>query len=258
MNKNKRVLAIGAHPDDVEFMCSGTLKLLKDSGYKIYIGIVSKGDLGSAEYSIVETTKVRRKEALNAAELLDAELTILGESDLRIFMDDKTRMKITEYIRKVEPLIVFTHPPHDYMVDHEVTSNLVRFGCFAAPIPNYLTYDPDPARPIGSIPYLYYFAPIEGKDIYGRFVPQDIYVNISDVIDFKVKMLSLHESQRNWLLKQHGMDKYTESMKNTCKILGERCGFNYAEGFIQHKGNAYPDKNILKDILRDYVFEKYT
>ncbi len=256
MRANNRVLAIGAHPDDIEFMCSGTLKLLRDKGYRIYMGIVAKGDCGSAEYSLEETTRIRRVEAEEAAKMLDAELNILGESDLRIFMDDRTKMKVTEFIRKVDPHIVFTHPRNDYMIDHEVTSMLVRHGCFAAPIPNYITFDPDPAKPIEKIPYLYYFAPFDGMDIYGNTVPQSIYVNVSDLIDFKSKILACHKSQRNWLLKQHGMDMYIENMKRMCRLFGQQSGFEYAEAFVQHRGNAYPADNILKGILKDYVLEK--
>ena len=254
--RNNRVFAIGAHPDDVEFMCSGTLKLLKEKGFSIYIGIIANGDCGSMVTGLNETTLIRMSEAEDAAKFLGAKLYRMGESDLRIFIDDKTKMKVTEYIRLVNPLIVFTHPHHDYMEDHEVTSRLVRHGCFSAPIPNYVTYAVNPAPVTESIPYLYYFAPIDGRDIYGNFVPQSIYVNVSSVIDFKAEMLSKHKSQRDWLMKQHGMDKYIESMKETAKVYGKDADFEYAEGFIQHRGNAFPQNNILKEILGDIVKEK--
>jgi len=58
-------------------------------------------------------------------------------------------------------------------------------------------------------------------------------------------------------MKQHGMDKYTETMKDTAMKYGEKCGFSYAEGFKQHLGNAYPQDNILKEILGDYVKEYF-
>ena len=254
--KNNRIFAIGAHPDDVEFMCSGTLKLLKEKGFDIYIGIVSNGDCGSMVTGLDETTLIRKAEAEDAAGLLGATLYRMGESDLRIFFDDKTKMKVTEYIRLVDPLIVFTHPHHDYMEDHEVTSRLVRHGCFAAPVPNYFTYVDNPAPRIELIPYLYYFAPIDGMDIYGKFVQQSIYVDITSVVSFKAEMLSKHKSQRDWLMKQHGMDMYIESMKNTAKLYGKEAGFDFAEGFIQHRGNAFPKENILKEILGNLVVEK--
>lgn len=255
MAKNKNVLAIGAHPDDVEFMCSGTLKLLKDAGYRIHIGIVANGDCGSMVDPPESITKIRMKEARKAAGLLDAEVYPMGELDLRVHYNDSTVMKVTECIRRVDPIIVFTHPHDDYMADHEITSRLVRTACFAAPIPNYYTYSTHPAPRIKDIPYLFYWSPLEGKDIYGSFVNQKIYVNVTTVVDFKAEMLSCHRSQRDWLMEQHGMDKYIETMKNTARTYGEVSGFEYAEGFIQHRGNAYPLNNILKEILGDLVKE---
>jgi len=199
---------------------------------------------------------IRRQEAINAAKLLNAKFYPLGERDLRIEINDRTKMKITEYIRMVDPIVVFTHPHEDYMIDHEMTSRIVKIACFAAPVPNYYTYSVMPAPRTKQIPYLYYWSPLVGRDIYGNFVDQSVYVNISDVIDFKAKMLACHKSQRDWLMKQHGMDKYIEVMKSTAKLYGKRAGFPYAEGFKQHLGNAYPQDNILKEILGDIVKER--
>lgn len=253
---NKKVLGVGAHPDDVEFMCSGTLKLLKEKGYDIFIAVIANGDCGSMVESSESITIIRRQEAINAAKLLNAKFYPLGERDLRIEINDRTKMKITEYIRMVDPIVVFTHPHEDYMIDHEMTSRIVKIACFAAPVPNYYTYSVMPAPRTKQIPYLYYWSPLVGRDIYGNFVDQSVYVNISDVIDFKAKMLACHKSQRDWLMKQHGMDKYIEAMKSTAKIYGKRAGFPYAEGFKQHLGNAYPQDNILKEILGDIVKER--
>lgn len=256
MKENNRVLAVEAHPDDVEFMCSGTLYLLKKNGYEISICAIANGDCGSMTESQESITRIRRKEALDAAKLLDAEFFPLGELDLRINFNDKVLMKITECVRKVDPLIVFTHAHEDYMADHEVTSRLVRAACFCAPIPNYFTYSVMPEQRISQVPYLYYWSPLEGKSIYGDFVDQRIYVDIADAIDIKVKMLTCHHSQRDWLMEQHGMDKYIETMRNTAKRYGEVSGFGYAEGYTQHLGNAYPQNNILKEILGDLVKER--
>jgi len=253
--KNNRVLAVGAHPDDVEFMCSGTLKLLKDKGYEISICSVSNGDCGSMTESSERITKIRRQEAINGAKLLGAEFYPLGEFDLRVELDNRTKMKVTEVLRRTDPLIVFTHAHEDYMIDHEVTSRLVRAACFSAPVPNYFTYSVTPQPRTARIPYLYYAAPFDGRDIYGNWVDQTLYVNVAHVIDVKADMLACHESQRDWLLQQHGIDKYTEAMKHTARRFGEIAGFAYAEGFRQHRGNAYPQDNILEEILGDLVTE---
>ncbi|HEB30981.1 MAG TPA: hypothetical protein ENI15_08925 [Spirochaetes bacterium] len=142
------------------------------------------------------------------------------------------------------------------MIEHEVVSRLVRTSCFQASIPNYFTESVLPQPRTAGVPYLYYWNPFEGKNMYGDFIEQRIHVNITDVMDFKARMLSCHKSQRDWLMEQHGMDKYIEYMKNTGVIYGEKSGFKFAEGYRQHLGNAYPQDNILKKILGDLVKEK--
>ena len=107
-----------------------------------------------------------------------------------------------------------------------------------------------------SISYLYYWSPLEGNNIYGDFVDQRIYVDITEVIDFKAGMLACHKSQRDWLMQQHHMDKYIETMRTTARREGEASGFAFAEGYTQHMGNAYPQDNILKKVLGDLVRER--
>jgi hypothetical protein len=67
----------------------------------------------------------------------------------------------------------------------------------------------------------------------------------------KEEMLCCHQSQRNWLLKHHGMDNYVISMKKLGEKRGEQIGSRFAEGFRQHLGHAYPQDNILKAELGD-------
>jgi LmbE family N-acetylglucosaminyl deacetylase len=256
MSQNNRVLAVGAHPDDVEFMCSGTLKLLRDRGYEVHIGVVANGDCGTSEHDLDSITRIRRQEALEAAGLLDARLHMLGEQDLHVDFDDRTRMKTTELVRRVDPAVVFTHPHQDYMNDHEVASRLVRAACFNASVPNYFTGSRQPAERTSHIPRLYYWAPIEGVDLYGEFAAQRVHVDVSSVMEFKAEMLACHRSQRDWLMRQHGMDKYLETMRETARKYGEASGLGYAEGFTQHRGNAYPRDNLLGRVLGELVREK--
>lgn len=252
----RRVLAVGAHPDDVEFMCSGTLKLLKEKGCEISLLVLANGDCGAMDQPPERIMRTRRAEALEAASMLGADFHNAGEYDLQIAFDNPTRNTVTEHVRRVRPDIVFTHPHEDYMVDHEVTSRLVRMACFAAPVPNYFTGFDSPQPPAAHIPYLYYWSPLDGCTIYGDFVEQRVHVDVGSVMAFKVAMLSCHRSQRDWLKRQHGMDEYVEIMRRTARLYGKAAGFEYAEGFNQHRGNAYPRDNVLGDILGDLVREK--
>ena len=148
----------------------------------------------------------------------------------------------------VRPDIVFTHSPADYMLDHEMTSTIVRAAAFAAPIPNFLA-DRSAGPVLAGIPHLYYCDPIEGKDPLGREVLPGFRIDISNVIDAKIAMLAAHASQRDWLLKHHGMDQYVEAMKEWCAKRGGDAHVAFAEGFRQHLGHSYPQDNIVGELL---------
>lgn len=244
-----KVLAIGCHPDDVEFFMAGTLALLKDKGWEIAIGVVAKGDKGSMELSRRDIARVRREEAVNGAKFLEAEIHFMGQDDLNVNVDPKTRAIVTEVVRKVRPDVVVTHPPSDYMTDHEFTSRLVRDACFAASCPNFETDDDNPAQPTGGIPHLYYCTPPEGIDLLGRPVDPHFVVEVSSKLDLKRDMLACHASQRDWLKAQHGVDQYLIEMEEWGKKLGAKYGLPLAEGFCQHRGHAFPRENIIAKTL---------
>jgi LmbE family N-acetylglucosaminyl deacetylase len=253
-NANQRVLAVGAHPDDVEFMCAGTLALLKDEGWEIHIASLTPGDCGTAEMPAEEIAACRRGEAQRAAEVLGAQYTCLEFRDLRIFFNDEGLMRVVELVRRVDPHLVFAPPPQDYMPDHEEASRLVQTACFAAPAPNYATRTRGVSPPPNErIPHLYYCDPAEGKDILGRLIPASTLVDIGEAMECKTEMLACHESQRNWLRRQHGTDEYLDMMKEWASVRGREAGCQFAEGFRQHLGHAYPQDNLLKQLLGDRV-----
>lgn len=244
-----RILAIHAHPDDVEFQCAGTLALLKQKGCQITIATMTAGDCGSAEMGPEEISRVRRDEARSAAKLLGAEYLCLEFHDFCIIVDHEGRRRTTEAVRRVRPDIVLTAPPVDYMSDHEMTSRLVRDACFMAPAPNYSTQQWEPAAPIAWVPHLYYMDAIEGADWFGNPIPRDFVVDVSSTAELKFQMLACHASQRNWLLKQHGIDEYLETGKSWSRARGKEIGADFGEGFRQHKGHPYPSDNRLQELL---------
>ncbi len=245
-----RVLAIHAHPDDIEFQCAGTLALLKQKGCPIVMATMTPGDCGSAELGAEEISAVRRGEAQRSAELLGAEYVCLEFRDLSICVDNDSRRRVTEVIRKARPDIVITAPPVDYMSDHEMTSRLVRDATFNASCPNYLTRQWDPAPPTQKIPHLYYVDPIEGVDWYGQPIPPDFIIDISATFDLKLKMLACHDSQRAWLRKQHGLDEYLEGCRRWSAQRGREIGASYGEAFRQHRGHPYPHENALGELVK--------
>lgn len=246
MRDNGRVLAFGCHPDDVEFTCAGTLALLKDRGYEIHIATVARGDMGSTVLGGDEIAAIRLQESRDAAAVLDAQYHWAGWDDIEIEFRHELRVNVARVLRQVDPFLVFTQPPADYMVDHEETSRLVRNACFCAPIPNFLIPGTTPS---GGVPYLYYTDAMEGKDLLGRPTPVGMYVDISSQIELKAEMLRRHRSQREWLLAQHGIDEYILHMRNWAAHRGAETGVAYAEAFCQHLGHAYPQDNVLQALL---------
>jgi LmbE family N-acetylglucosaminyl deacetylase len=244
-----RVLAIHAHPDDVEFQCAGTLALLKRAGCDVTIATMTPGDCGSAELDCEAIAKVRRAEAKAAADRLGADYLCLEFRDLVIFNDDDSRRKVTEALRRVRPKIILTAPPVDYHCDHEATSVLVRDACFSASCPNYASRQWDPAPAIDWIPHLYFVDSLEGIDRDGRPAPADFHVDVSDVFSIKKEMLACHASQRDWLLRQHGMDEYLESQEHWGAKRGSEIGVAKAEGFRQYLGHPYPHDNLLLALI---------
>lgn len=250
MKNSKIVLCIVAHPDDAEFQCAGTLALLAEKGWKIVIATMTPGQAGSTEVGPEEISVIRRAEATNAADLLNGTYHCLESEDVFIMYDQPTLLKAIKLIREVRPTIVFTASPSDYMIDHEVASKIAKTACLAAGIPNIKTAD---TNPYDTVPYLYYCEPTQGKDVFGKEIKSDIFVDISSKISIKEKMLCCHKSQRDWLLKISKVDEYVIMMKDYSKNKGREINCDYAEGFRQHLGFSYPSDNILKSELGDLV-----
>ena len=246
-----RILAIHAHPDDIELQCAGTLLRLKQRGCEFSVATMTPGDCGSAELSADEIAAVRRMEAQRSADLLGADYTCLEFRDLNIVVDNDSRRRVTELIRRTRPEIVMTAPPVDYMSDHEMTSRLVRDACFNASCPNYVTHQWDPAPPTKKIPYLYYVDAIQGIDYFGRALPTDFIVDVTATFEEKLKMLACHESQRAWLRRQHGLDEYLDGCRRWSAARGQEIRVAYGEAFTQHRGHPYPHENRLLKLLDD-------
>jgi LmbE family N-acetylglucosaminyl deacetylase len=253
MTEPLRVLALHAHPDDVEFQCAGTLILLREAGCQVTIATMTPGDCGSAEHDAETIAEIRRREAKESATLMGADYLCLEFRDLAIFNDDESRRRVTEVLRRVRPDLILTAPPVDYIADHEMTSLLVRDACFAASCPNYATRQWEPAAPMSRIPHLYFVDPLGGCDREGRPVTVDFIVDVSRVFETKRRMLACHASQREWLLRQHGIDEYLESQAHWGEERGARIGVAQGEAFRQYRGHPFPEDNLLLRVIQQPV-----
>jgi LmbE family N-acetylglucosaminyl deacetylase len=248
-NSSLRILSIHAHPDDAEMLAGGTLALLAERGHAITVVTMTPGDCGSAELDPDEIAAIRRREARAAAAVIGASYVCAEFRDLAVFIDDAARRRVTAILRRLQPDLVLTASPIDYMCDHEATSALVRDACFGAPAPNYSTAGYESGPPLKAIPHLYFMDSVGGVDRDGRPILADFTVNVSSMFETKRTMLARHESQREWLRKHHGMDNYLETIEEWTRACGCRAGLEFGEGFRLYKGHPYPQTPLLEELL---------
>ncbi len=248
-----RVLAVMAHPDDIEMTCAGTLVLLERAGWDIHMATMTAGDLGTVTRTRAEISRIRKAEAAASAKLLGAGYTCLGFRDLTLVYNETTKRRASALLRLVRPDLVIVPSPQDYMADHEETPRIVREAAFASTIPNWkASLGGRRPRPCEKLPAILYADPIDNVDHFGRRVGAQYVVDITGSVDLKEEMLAKHESQRSWLRHQHGEDEYLRWMRRVGADRArdfDRTAVEYAEGFRQHLGHGFPREDMLTAAL---------
>jgi LmbE family N-acetylglucosaminyl deacetylase len=225
--KKLKVLAFGAHPDDIEVLCGGTLAKYYKQGHKVSIAIATNGGAGHPTMAPKEIIEIRKKEAAEAAKVIDAELYWLGIDDQFLIDDRETRIIFINAIRKSKPDVILTSHFNDYHHDHRMTGELVFKTIVSAHLPGVKTE----VEPCESIPVLYYYDSLNGLN----FIP-DIYTDITDTLDVKKEMLSKHESQLAAMREILKADLYG-IIEINAMYRGLQCNARYAEGF--KKADSY-------------------
>ena len=194
------VLAIGAHPDDVEFGCFGTLaRFSRDS--KIHIIILTSGEIGGPK-------KIRINEARESAKLLKAELTFLNYPDGNIPVNGEIVSNLNRYVKELSPQTVFTLYPNDTHQDHRNTSKITVSSC----------------RFVKEI--LFYEVDTTEKD----FKP-NVFYDITDYFTLKEKALLFHKTQRSKPPFQN-----LEAIKGLASFRAFQCGYKALfEAFCLYK-----------------------
>jgi len=249
-----RVLAIGAHPDDIEFMMAGTLLCLRLKGWEVHYLNIADGSCGSVKLDADQTAKLRRKEAQEAAEIMEAHWHPPLTRDLEIFYGDELIRRLGAVIRTVAPDVLLVHHPVDYMEDHMNACRLSVTAAFSRGMPNYRTQPPvDPIeKPIA----LYHALPHGLMTPFGEEVSGSFYVNVGPVMERKKAALQAHRSQREWLDRSQGMSSYLEGMVETTRQMGRQSqSFEWAEGWVPHAhlGFCSPENRPLQKALTDSV-----
>lgn len=247
-------IAIAAHPDDIEFMMAGTLLLLKERGWEIHYFNLSTGNCGSQRHDATTTRRLRLAEAKRAAKILGAHFHPPIADDLEIFYDLKLLRRVAAVVRAVQPSIVLTHSPEDYMEDHMNTSRLAVTAAFARGMPNFVT---TPQRPAADGDVTVYHALPHGlRDGLRRKISAELFVNTASVHATKLAALAAHRTQQDWLDVSQGMNSYLQTMENTSRAVGKMSRrFTHAEGWRRHShlGFSAEDGDPLREALGSAV-----
>ena len=235
MEKKFSVLAIGAHPDDLELLCGGTLAKFSKNGHKVFMYHACTGDKGDLHKTSEEIKKIRAKEAVNAARIIGAESFGGDFDDFDIAVNLENRLFIVDVIRKCSPDLIFTHHPNDYLTDHINLSRLVMEACNIVASPKLITnYEASKS----GIPRLFYIDTFSGIG----FNPIE-YVDISNYINLKISAMKEHASQLIFV-KEATNEDLLEMINISGRYRGFQCGVDYAEGFIESL--AWPRKSVTR------------
>lgn len=224
-----QVLAFGAHPDDVELGCGGTLILHQLKGYTTGIIDLTYGELGTRG-----TVDIRKKEAENASKVMNLSIREnLGFRDGFFKNDEEHKLKIIEVIRAYQPDIVICNALTDRHPDHGRGGDVVEEAAFLSGLRMIETKrnneNQQPWRP--SVVYRY----IQFRDL-----KPDFLVDISDVMETKLNAIKMHSSQfydpnsiePSTLISS---PEFLDNVKNRASYYGQYIGAKYAEGFTSKK-----------------------
>jgi|SRR5579864_7867493 len=216
----RRILAIGAHPDDVELGCAGTLARFLEAGSEVMLAVACQGDRGAAAGPDEGLAERRREEARQAASILDAPIYFLDFGDAEVYDTPETRQRFLHLLRTTRPELVITHGPTDYHDDHTRVGDLATKCTWFAASAGHVSDQPPLERP----PALVFMDNLGGI----AFEPTHL-VDITSSIELKRRMLACHASQ----LERHdasisALDELAETLS---RLRGLQCGVRYAEAF---------------------------
>src|SRR5215217_6932905 len=175
------ILAIFAHPDDVELCVGGTLLKMKHRGYRTGALDVTRGEMGTRG-----TVEGRDQESKEAAQILKLDVREnLGLRDGHVFCDDESRTKLVRVLRRLKPRVIITHQIDDPHPDHNHISQLVRESARLASMRRYDEETGGEKIPVPNVAH----------NIFSRLVRPSFVVDISDFLEEKMEAIRAHSSQ---------------------------------------------------------------
>ncbi len=231
-----KILAVGAHPDDVEIGAFGTLDTCVKRGDQVIVCSISNGNMGSTTIPRKELERVRLIEAAKASNVIGAHYTCLLFDDTTLSADnDEQVKKLTELIRSIRPEVIITHGEDDMHPDHGQANRLVLKSAVLSCLAHYECDSP----PLSVMPSIYYMESVEGREM-----RPDIYVDISSSFENKIKALGEHASQLNFMADEKARDLF-----HFIEVLGGyrgwQCGVRVAEAFTHCPLLTKPTRRLL-------------
>jgi len=223
------ILAFGAHPDDVELGCGGTLLSAVAEGKKVGIIDLTLGELGTRG-----TVAERVEEAKIAGQIIGA----AHRENLAIpdgfFENNKAnQLKVIEVIRKFQPEIILGNAPEDRHPDHGRAAQLLEDACFLAGLAKIETFQDGKPQTAWRPKYVFHY-------IQSRNLIPSLVIDITQQMDKKMESILAHRSQffdpsSTAPATFISSDSFLEFVKGRAKELGQQIGVGYAEGFITKK-----------------------
>ncbi|WP_271767241.1 bacillithiol biosynthesis deacetylase BshB1 [Aquimarina algiphila] len=223
------MLAIGAHPDDIELACSGTIAKEIAKGKKVGVLDLTRGELGTRG-----AAEIRDAEAKAAGEILNLSVREnLAFRDGFFVNDEKHQIEVIKIIRKYKPEIVLCNAVHDRHVDHGKGSKLVSDSCFLSGLRRIETLVNEEKQEAWRPKHVYHY--IQWYDIKPDFI-----VDISDYMDVKMESILAYRSQFYDPSSTEpeipiSTKMYRESIKYKAYDLGRIAGVQYAEAFTTER-----------------------
>lgn len=234
------ILAVGAHPDDVELSCGATLAKEVANGKKVGILDLTRGELGTRG-----SAEIRDKESKKAAAILGAQFRKnLGLPDGFFVNDSKSQLEVIKIIRQHQPEIVLCNAIDDRHIDHGKGSKLVSDACFLSGLRRIETHFDGEPQEAWRPKHVYHY--IQWKNIQPDFV-----VDVTGFIEKKLEMIFAFESQfYNPKLDEPSTPISSENFKDSltyrARDLGRLIGVEYGEGFTTER---YPAVNSIFDLI---------
>jgi N-acetylglucosamine malate deacetylase 1 len=244
------VLAVAAHPDDIEFVMAGTMLRLAEQGWELHYFNIANGCYGSMMLDREACSLVRLEEAKLAARLLGARFYPPICDDLAIFYTQENLARVASVVRTAKPQVVLTHSLVDYMEDHQNAARLAVTAAFSRAMPNYRSR-PDVPTYADDVT-IYHAQPHGNCTPLGEPVLPTHYVDVTELSSRKRELLLAHASQADWLDETQQLSSYVATMDELNSQVGQMSGrFARAEGWRRHLhlGLSAPQADPLASAL---------